>query len=78
MAKIERFEDIESWKLARQVARHVYEVSSSGEFVRDFALKDQMRRTAISISSNLAERFERGGDKEFIHFFRSRKVRAVS
>ncbi|MFN0138662.1 MAG: four helix bundle protein [Pyrinomonadaceae bacterium] len=68
MAKIERFEDIESWKLARQVTRRVYEVSSSGEFVRDFALKDQMRRAAISISSNIAEGFERGGDKEFIQF----------
>lgn len=68
MAKIEKFEDIESWKLARQAAKLVYDVSSSGSFARDFALRDQIRRSSVSIMSNIAEGFERGGDKEFIQF----------
>ncbi|MFZ1700167.1 MAG: four helix bundle protein [Pyrinomonadaceae bacterium] len=68
MAKIERFEDIESWKLAREVTRLIYEASSVGNFDPDFALRDQIRRSSISIMSNIAEGFERGGDKEFVQF----------
>ena len=68
MAKIEKFEDIESWKLAREVTKLVYRVSSTGGFSRDFALRDQIRRSAISIMSNIAEGFERDGDKEFVQF----------
>ena len=68
MAKIERFEDIESWKLARETTRLIYGVSSDGKFAKDFALVGQIRRAAISILSNIAEGFERNGDKEFIQF----------
>ena len=68
MAKIERFEDIQAWKLAREVSKLIYEVTSVGRFDRDFALKDQIRRASISILSNIAEGFERGGDKEFVQF----------
>jgi four helix bundle protein len=68
LATIERFEDIESWKKARALTRAIYEVSASGEFARDFALKGQIRRAALSVMSNIAERFERGGNKEFQHF----------
>lgn len=68
MAKIEKFEDIESWKLAREDTKLVYKVSSTGGFSRDFALRDQIRRSAISIMSNIAEGFERDGDKEFVQF----------
>lgn len=73
MAKIERFEDLEAWKLARELARTVYRVSSVGEFARDFALRDQIRRAAVSILSNIAEGFERGGDKEFLQFLATAK-----
>lgn len=69
MAKIEKFEDIESWKLAREVTRLVYERSSNGSFSRDFALCNQIRRASISVLSNIAEGFERGGNKEFVNFF---------
>jgi four helix bundle protein len=66
--RISRFEDIESWKKARDVTRLIYSMSATGEFARDFALRDQIRRAVISIMSNIAEGFERGGDKEFIQF----------
>jgi four helix bundle protein len=68
MAKIKKFEDIESWKKARELTKQLYETTSTGQFTRDFGLKDQIRRAAVSILSNIAEGFERGGDKEFLQF----------
>ena len=68
MARIEKFEDIEGWKLARRVTNRVYDVSSTGDFNRDFALVNQIRRASISILSNIAEGFERDGNKEFLQF----------
>ncbi len=68
MAKIEKFEDIRSWQLARDVTRKIYEVSNAGEFARDFGLRDQIRRSVVSIMSNIAEGFEREGNKEFVNF----------
>lgn len=58
MATIERFEEIEAWKVAREVTRGIYEVSRRGAFARDFGLRDQMCRAAVSIMSNIAEGFE--------------------
>ena len=63
---IVRFEDIEAWQIGRELTRVVYRVSRRGEFARDFALRDQIRRAAISVTSNIAEGFERGGNREFI------------
>lgn len=68
MARIEKFEDIEAWKLAREVTKLVYEISSNEKFARDFALVNQIRRASISILSNIAEGFERSGNKEFLQF----------
>lgn len=68
MARIEKFEDLMSWQKARELTRLVYQVSRQGEFARDFGLRDQIRRAAVSILSNIAEGFERGGDKEFRQF----------
>ena len=68
MKKIKKFEDIESWKSARKLTNEVYKATSIGGFVRDFGLKDQIRRASVSILSNIAEGFERGNDKEFAHF----------
>lgn len=68
MARIKRFEDIESWKRARSFANEVYRITEIGRFSRDFALRDQIRRASISILSNIAEGFERGGDNEFLQF----------
>lgn len=66
--KIKKFEDLESWKKARELTNTVYEATAAGRFSRDFGLKDQIRRASISILSNIAEGFERGGDKEFLQF----------
>lgn len=68
MGTIERFEDLEAWKLARELTGLVYGCSGTGNFGRDFALRDQIRRASISIVSNIAGGFERDGDKEFIQF----------
>lgn len=68
MATLEQFEELEAWKTARELTKMVYRVSSSGEFVRDFGLRDQIRRAAVSIMSNIAEGFERDGNKEFLQF----------
>lgn len=68
MNKIERFEDIVAWQKARELTRQVYGCSKIGEFARDFGLRDQVQRAAVSTMANIAEGFERGGDKEFIQF----------
>jgi four helix bundle protein len=68
MPTIERFEDIEAWKKARKLARKVYKITGSGEFAKDWTLKDQVRRASISIMSNIAEGYGRKTDKEFIQF----------
>ena len=68
MANIERFEDLKAWKLARVLTNRIYDFSLVGEFSRDFGLRDQMRKAAVCIVSNIAEGFERDGDKEFVQF----------
>lgn len=68
MASIERFEDIEAWKLARQATGRVYDLTTAEPFSRDFALVNQIRRAGISVMSNIAEGFERGGNREFLQF----------
>lgn len=68
MATISSFEKIESWKKARQFANEIYKITAGGAFARDFGLRDQIRRAAVSIVSNIAEGFERGGGNEFAQF----------
>ena len=73
MARIERFENIEGWKRGRELRKTVYDFSRRGEFAKDYSLKDQIRRAAQSITSNIAEGFERGGNREFIQFLSNAK-----
>ena len=68
MGKITRFEEIEAWQKARQLSAAVYKRTNRGDFARDFGLRDQIRRAAVSVMSNIAEGFDRGGNKEFIQF----------
>ncbi|MFQ5714236.1 MAG: four helix bundle protein [Candidatus Scalinduaceae bacterium] len=62
------FEDLEVWILSRELTNKIYNVSSNGRFAKDFGLRDQIRRAAVSIMSNIAEGYERGGNQEFIQF----------
>lgn len=73
MGKILRFEEIEAWKTARLLTRDIYQVTAKGDFARDFGLRDQIRRASVSAMSNIAEGFERGGNKEFIQFLSNAK-----
>ena len=66
--KINRFEDFIAWQKARKLTSAIYKVTSEGGFARDFGLKDQIRRAAVSSMSNLAEGFERGRPAEFHQF----------
>ena len=68
MASIQRFEEIEAWKKGRELTQRIYQVTAKTDFARDFTLKDQIKRAAILITSNIAEGFERGGNREFIQF----------
>src|SRR3989339_657647 len=73
MGRIERFEDIDAWKKARELTKIIYEVTSQGKLASDFSLKDQLRRAAVSIMANIAEGFEREGNKEFRQFLATAK-----
>jgi len=73
MSSIKEFEEMEAWKEARILANLIYDVSNKSSLSKDFGLRDQMRRAAISILSNIAEGFERGGDKEFFQFLAQAK-----
>ncbi|MEW6658461.1 MAG: four helix bundle protein [Thermodesulfobacteriota bacterium] len=68
MAKIERFEDIDAWQKGRELTKFIYKITTQGDIAKDFALKDQLRRASISIMGNIAEGFEREGNKEFKQF----------
>ena len=60
--KIERFEDIEAWKEARELVNTVYGITNNGKFTTDFDLKNQIRRSSVSAMSNINEGFDRGTD----------------
>ncbi len=66
--KITRFEDIESWQMARELTRQVYNVAKSQKFSKDYGLKDQICRASVSVMSNIAEGFNSGSSAEFARF----------
>ncbi len=88
MATIKRFEDIESWKLASQLAERMGQLIDEGHFKKNFRLIDQLEGSTGSIMDNIAEGFERGSRQEFILFlgyakgsageFRSQLYRALN
>lgn len=63
--RVERFEDLIAWQKARQLTAEIYRITAPGEFAKDFGLRDQMRRAAVSVMSNIAEGFDRGSRGEF-------------
>lgn len=68
MSTFQKFEDIGAWQKARELTKEVYRVSNHGTFLKDFGLRDQIRRASTSVMSNIAEGFERDGDGEFSQF----------
>jgi len=68
MVRIERFEDVESWKKGRELCKIVYDMTNAGEFRRDYGLRDQIRRASVSVISNIAEGFESQNDRTFIRY----------
>lgn len=68
MSKIDSFEDLKVWQSARSLAKEIYELTNNTTFSKDYSLRDQINRSTGSIMDNIAEGFERGGNKEFIQF----------
>jgi len=68
MTTAKRFEDLEVWQKAKELTNSIYRSSSSGSFSKDFGLRDQMRRAAVSIMSNIAEGFESQTQAMFIQY----------
>jgi len=66
--KVERFEDLEIWKEARELCKYISKLTEDQPFSKDYKLRDQIRSSSGSIMDNIAEGFERGGNKEFIQF----------
>jgi four helix bundle protein len=66
--RIDKFEDLIAWQKARELTKEVYQVSRQGAFAKDFGLAGQIQRASVSIMSNTAEGFERGGRGEFHQF----------
>jgi four helix bundle protein len=76
MTTAKRFEDLEVWQKAKELTNEIYRYSSTGAFSRDFGLRDQMRRAAVSIMSNIAEGFESQTQVLFIQFLSRAKASA--
>ena len=70
MAKIERFEDLQSWQKARQLCMQVFDLTERGSFARDYELRNQIRGASGSIMHNVAEGFDAGSDAEFTRFLK--------
>ena len=76
MGKFNSFEEINSWQKARLFNKRIYEITDCVIFKKDYDLVRQIRRASISISSNIAEGYERNTDKEFIYFLYVAKASA--
>ncbi len=66
--EVKSFEDLQVWQDARILVKTIYELTSSDNFRKDYGLKDQIQRAAVSIMNNISEGFERDNNKEFMNF----------
>ncbi len=67
-AKIEKFEDLRVWQKGIELVKQIYLQTETGRLNKDFGLRDQLRRAAVSIPTNIAEGFERASRKEYLNF----------
>ena len=68
MPAIKRFEELDSWKKARQLTREIYKITRQGALCKDFGLRNQIQRASVSIMSNIAEGFGYNSDRQFAHY----------
>lgn len=68
MSLLTRFEDIQAWQEARKLVKMIYQLTSVGTLAKDFSLRDQMQRTAVSSMTNIAEGFDCEPKVEFARF----------
>ena len=68
MATFEKFEDLEVWKLSMDLCTDIYRLTNTVLFSKDFGLKDQIRRSAVSVPSNISEGYERDSKNQFLYF----------
>ena len=71
--KIIKFEELNIWKLSLRITKLIYDISVNKYFIRDFGLKDQIRRAVVSISSNIVEGFEKSNNNEFVRYLKIAK-----
>ena len=72
--KVTRFEDLIAWQRSRELFKLTQKVTSQTPLRNNYSLKDQMNRASLSVMSNIAEGFDRGGDKEFVQFLNISKA----
>lgn len=63
------FKELKVWQKGKELAVYIYEITNASKFAKDYGLRDQMRRAAISVPSNIAEGDERETDKEAVRYF---------
>ena len=68
MATFEKFEELEVWKISMDLCSDIYNLTNAELFSKDFGLKDQIRRSAVSIPSNISEGYERDSKNQFVYF----------
>jgi four helix bundle protein len=68
VAGVKKFEDLDAWKKSCELALRIYKLTNKGDFSRDFGFRDQIRRAAVSVMSDIAEGFERGSRPDFHRF----------
>ena len=73
MATIEKFEELEVYKLSMELCTKIYKLTNTDKFSKDFGLKDQIRRCSVSVPSNISEGYERDGKNQFLYFLQIAK-----
>lgn len=73
MGRLDTFEQLDIWKTGKELAIIIYKITAQGKFFHDFGLRDQLRRSVVSIPSNIAEGFGRNNNNELIQFLKIAK-----